>query len=211
MPTIMQGHLPLSAHYFPKKLTYKKTTEWKCELVCIASTGMIQCLSDFLCGKTSLSSNHVNIFTNPVTIPLLDSEITVVEVENRINKLKIDRASDPVVFCPGIFKVLPVQWLLSITTLFNSIFTSGCCLSSWRLARLFTNFKRRDPLIPATYLGINVMNTIAKLYDIVLWNHLMSWFFVYREQAGSHPKRGCIEHIVISGILFDITRKKSIV
>ena len=86
-----------------------------------------------------------NAFTTPVTIPLLDSEISVVEVENSITKLKIDKASGPDGLCPGIFKVLPVQWLLSITTLFNSIFTLGCYPSSWRLARLLTTFKLGDP------------------------------------------------------------------
>ena len=96
---------------------------------------------------------------------------SVGEVENSITKLKTDKVSGPDgLCCPGIFKVLSVQWLLSITVLFNSIFASGFYLSSWRLARLFTIFKRGDPLLPDSYSGINVMNIIAKLYDMVLCN-----------------------------------------
>lgn len=58
----------------------------------------------------------------PVTIPILDDAILVTEVEACIKRLKQDKAGGPDGLCPGIFKVLPPQWILSITTLFNTIF-----------------------------------------------------------------------------------------
>ena len=112
-------------------------------------------------------------------MPVLDSEISIAEVECNINRLKLDKASGPDGLCPGIYKALPAQWLMSITKLFNIIFISGCYPSSWRLARLFTIFKRGDRLLPINYRGINVMNIISKVYDMIL-------------QAGSQPKRGCM-------------------
>ncbi len=84
--------------------------------------------------------------------------------------------------------MLPVQWLLSITVLFNSIFTSGFYPSAWRLARLFTIFKRGDPLLPANCRDINVMNIIAKLYDMVLCNRLMQWFPLIESKLAASPK-----------------------
>ena len=150
----------------------------------------------------------IGAFTTPVSIPILDSEISAVEVEHSINKLKGDKASGPDGLCPGIFKVLPMQWLLSLTILFNTIFISGCYPSSWRLARLLTIFKRGDPLLPSNYRGINVINSIAKIYDLILCNRLMQWFSPYREQAGGQPKRGCMEHITTLRILLDIARRK---
>lgn len=53
----------------------------------------------------------VAAFTTSVTIPILDSEISVVEVEHSITKLKVDKTSGPDGLCPGVFKVLPMQWL----------------------------------------------------------------------------------------------------
>lgn len=44
------------------------------------------------------------------------------------------------------------------------------------------------------YRGINIINSIAKLYDLVLSERLCRWFRPYREQAGAQRKRGCIEH-----------------
>jgi len=58
----------------------------------------------------------------PVTIPILDDAILVTEAEACIKRLKQDKAGGPDGLCPGIFKVLPPHWILSITILFNTIF-----------------------------------------------------------------------------------------
>ena len=94
---------------------------------------------------------NIHDVTTNVTIPVLDDMIGVPEVEGAIKKLKADKASGPDGLPPGIFKVLPAQWIVAITTLFNVIFTSSCYPSSWRLARLQMIFKRGDPLLPANY------------------------------------------------------------
>ena len=46
------------------------------------------------------------------------------------------------------------------------------------------------------------MNTVAKIYDYVLNNRLMTWYRPYREQAG------CIEHIVTLRLLFSVFLRK---
>ena len=43
---------------------------------------------------------------------------------------------------------------------------------------------------------LNELQSIAKLFDMVLFNQLELWFKPYREQTGAHKGRGCIEHIV---------------
>lgn len=58
------------------------------------------------------------------------------------------------------------------------------------------------------YRGINVVNCLAKLFDLVLSSRLNSWFVPYREQAGSQKGRGCIEHMVTLRLLMDMARKK---
>ena len=119
-----------------------------------------------------------------VTMPVLDSEILISECQ--IRKLKVDKANRPDGLCPGIFKVLPAQWVILITILYNVILTSGNYPSPWRLARLVTIFKHGHWLLPINYHGINVINVISKLHDMVLCNRIMQWFTPYREQAGGH-------------------------
>ena len=58
------------------------------------------------------------------------------------------------------------------------------------------------------YRGINVVNCLAKLFDLVLSSRLNSWFVPYREQAGSQKGRGCIEHIVTLHLLMDMAKKR---
>ena len=59
-----------------------------------------------------------------------------------------------------------------------------------------------------SYRGINIINSIAKLYDMILCSRLESWFSPFREQAGAQRGRGCMEHIVTLRLLMDIARKK---
>lgn len=89
---------------------------------------------------------------------------------------------------PGLFKQLPVAWLLSITALFNNIFASTSYPSSWVTAKLFTVFKRDSHALVSDHRGITVINTIAKLYDMVLYDTLDKWFKPHREQ-GRQPGR----------------------
>ncbi len=69
-----------------------------------------------------LPDQHLNY---EVSIPLLDEPITPYEVQQQINILKADKACGPDGVSPGIFKILPFRWILMLTTLFNSVFSSG--------------------------------------------------------------------------------------
>ena len=157
-------------------------------------------------GHTDESSlGPVNVAVN---IPLLDDPITPEEVTAQIKKIKPDKACGPDGIPPGIYKLLPVHWLLCLTTLFNCIFNSGCYPIFWTKAKLFTIFKRGERRDPKNYRGINVINGIAKLYDMVLCCRLEQWFVPYREQAGAQRGRGCLEHLVTLRLLTDYSRQK---
>ena len=76
------------------------------------------------------------------------------------------------------------------------MFLSGSYPNCWATAKLFAIFKRGSRADPGNYRGINVINSIAKIYDMILAARLSQWFAPYREQAGSQTGRGRIEHIV---------------
>ena len=109
---------------------------------------------------------------------------------------------------PGLFKVMPASWVVLITSLFNSIFMAGSYPSGWITAKLFTIYKRGCKAVPSNYRAINVINTIAKLYNTVLAARLKQWFVPFREQAGSQAGIGCVEHLVTLRLLMDVARRK---
>ena len=79
---------------------------------------------------------------------------------------------------------------------------------SWTSSKLFTIFKGGDSQNPSNYRGINIMNALPKLYDLILANRLQSWFASDEEQAGAKHGRGCEEQILTLRLLIDIARKQ---
>ena len=80
----------------------------------------------------------------------------------------------------------------------------------WIAAKMHTVFKRGNRASPGNYRGINIINSIAKIYDMVLSARLGQWFKPCREQAGSQAGRGCVEHIVTLRLLMDVARRKKL-
>ncbi len=78
----------------------------------------------------------------------------------------------------------------------------------WRVAKFFPIFKKSDTNDVRSYRGINIINSIAKFYDMILCSRLESWFSPFREQAGAQRGRGCTEHTVTLRLLMDVARKK---
>ncbi len=124
-------------------------------------------------------------FRTNVSIPVLDALIQIEEVQMHINGMKPDKSCGPDGICPGVLKYLPAQWIVTITALFNVIFSSGCYPPVWRIARMFAIYKKGNKMLPRNYRGIGVINCLAKLFDLVLCARLSSWFVPYREQSGS--------------------------
>ena len=102
------------------------------------------------------------------TIPLLDSEITPEEVNHVILKqVKPNKSSGLDGVSPGLFHMLPAQWLLYLTMLLNVVFFSFYP-TSWMYAKLTMLFKKGNRLVCDNYRGISVINSITKIYDFVL-------------------------------------------
>ncbi len=145
-----------------------------------------------------------------VTIPVLDEPIMQVEIEAQIKRLKSNKASGPDGVAPVLLKWLPARWITFIATLFNTLFMTGSYPTGWMNAKMFPIFKRGSKLAPSNYRPINVINSLAKVYDMVLCARLSQWFVPHREQAGSQTGRGCTEHLVTLRLLMDVARRKKL-
>ena len=143
-----------------------------------------------------------------VNVPILDNQITPKEVMDQIDCMKANKSCGPDGIPPGVYKFLTPSWIILLTSLFNLILTSASYPVSWTRAKLFMLFKRGNRKDPNNYRGISVINSVAKLFDMVLCSRLELWFKPFREQAGAQRGRGCLEHIVTLRLLADYAKKK---
>ena len=141
-------------------------------------------------------------------VPLLDDPISPLEVDDVLNKrLKANKGCGPDGVPPGIFKILPITWILFLTSLFNMVF-STIYPQKWYFSRLIVLFKKGLLSSCNNYRGISIMNNIAKIYDYVLEARLSRWFKPDREQAGAQSKRSCTEHILTLRLIMDYCFRK---
>ena len=140
-----------------------------------------------------------------VHIPLLDNEIEPEEIEKARKSLNSNKGYIGVDI--GFLKVLPGEWILMLVTIFNSIFF-GNYPSSWCFSKLIILFKKGARHLCGNYRGITITDTLAKLYDKILYNRLKLWFAIDKCQAGGQEKRGCAEQIMALRLLIDYAKGK---
>ena len=146
---------------------------------------------------------------NQVSIPCLDDPFSFNELEHVVKKQnKPGKSCGPNGNSPGTLNLLPMSWLVFLLTLFNTIFISGMYPVTWGLSKLLMLFKKGLPMDCGNYRGISIIDSLAKCYDYLLNNRLVSWYIPCREQAGAQSKRGCTEHRVSLRLVIDRCIKK---
>ena len=76
-----------------------------------------------------------------------------------LTALKPDKACGPDGISPGLLKLLPVNLLLCLVTLFNTVFLNGQYPLRWTRAKIFTIFKKGNRKDPDNYTGASVSLT----------------------------------------------------
>jgi hypothetical protein len=135
-----------------------------------------------------------------------DRDITPLEVDRAIKKLKTSKSGGPSGVPPDLLKSLPPTWIVFLSSLFTHILKNNAYPQDWSYARLITLFKKGDRTSTDNYRGISVMDSFGKLYDAILCNRLNEWFTPDREQAGAQAGRGCLEQIVTFRLVQDYAR-----
>ena len=151
------------------------------------------------------STNNVDEAPNDLEtapyIPVLDDPFTYSEIEDAKKSMKKDKSY--IGICPGILNILPVSWLMFLVTLINVIFTQCIYPTSWCYNKLFVLFKSGNRLLCTNYRGISIMDTFAKLYDVLILNRLLLWLDIDKCQAGAQKGRSCLEQIFSLRMLCD--------
>ncbi len=95
--------------------------------------------------RGTATSSHVDQCRDvTVSIPVLDDLISPGEVSAQVDHIKADEACGPDGIPPGVFKLLPVQWLMIITSLFSTIFATAQHPTSWTKPKFSTIFQKGD-------------------------------------------------------------------
>ena len=156
-----------------------------------------------LCNPEQLEEVDFSTIHTDVSVPILDKPIEPAEVDDILrNHIKPNKGCGPDGVSPGVLSFLPVSWIISITAIFNVIFSLGFP-HSWLFAKLMMLFKKGHHELCENYRGISLINSLAKAYDYVLYKRLSLWFTPSREQAGAQQGRGCVEHIVCLRLIMD--------
>jgi hypothetical protein len=140
-----------------------------------------------------------------VNIPLLDDEIQLEEVEVGIKSMNANKSYIGV--DAGFLKLLPMSWIMWLTALLNRVFL-GTYPHLWCFSKLIILFKKGLRYICGNYRGITITDTLAKLYDRILYNRLRVWVNIDKCQAGGQEKRGCEEQRMALRMLIDYAKGK---
>ena len=148
---------------------------------------------------------EAEMIDSEVNIPLLDDTISTEEVTDAISSLNSNKSYIGV--DAGFLKLLPANWMECLTTIFNRIFF-GSYPMSWCYSKLIILFKKGLRYLCGNYRGITITDSLAKLYDKILYNRLKLWFTIDKCQAGGQEKRGCPEQIMSLRLLVDYAKGK---
>ena len=152
--------------------------------------------------NVNTESEGVSDLDNAPYIPILDDPFTPQELDEALKDMNMNKSYCGL--CPGLFVRLPALWLMFFLTMFNTLFLSLNYLLHWGYSKLVVLFKSGDRMVCGNYRGISIMDTLSKIYDILLLNRLKLWFSVDKCQAGAQRKRGCIEQILSLRLLIDL-------
>ena len=126
-------------------------------------------------------------------IPVLDDPIQINEVIEGIKESKADKACGINGISPGIFKLLPCNWILRITFILNILFHLGSLPTCWMYSNLLLIFKKGTRLCCGNYGDISINDSLYRIFDKVLYSKLTSWYIPSKEQhRGTYPQRSNI-------------------
>ena len=129
----------------------------------------------------------------------MDDPFTLQELQEAVSGMKKNKSFCGI--CPGVIKLLPISWFMFFLTIFNFVFIQISYPVLWCYSKLFVLFKSGNRLLCNNYRGISIMDSLAKIYDILILNRLQLWCNIDPSQAGAQRKRGCLEQIIALRLL----------
>lgn len=133
--------------------------------------------------------------------PVLDIDITPIELSRILNKLKINKAPGPDGIHNIFYKTLPINAKMYMLNMFNKILNTGNIPNSWTNFNQILLYKKGNPSDPMNYRGITLANSIMKIFTSILAARLGNWgernSILPEGQAGFRPGRSCEDNLFV--------------
>ena len=145
--------------------------------------------------------------------PFLNRVITIEEVIETIEFLKIGKASGPDGIRNEFLKHLPSDLVDFICSFFNKILDSGLIPKEWTLGMIMPLFKNKGSNTdPSNYRGITLLSCMGKLFTAIL-NRRIALFMnannlLGMEQAGFRAGHSTMDHVFALHHIIDYYRQR---
>lgn len=169
--------------------------------------------SQFFKNVYSPKPNRRDLVLQTNTIcPALDGEITLDELNLALKKCKSGKAPGADEISNDFLKNLPNNWILYILLLFNKILKEEKVPIFWGDIITKMLYKKGDMLNPENYRPISLVNTIVKLFTIILFSRIAKWAESNGKlpewQAGFRSKRSTTDHIFVLNCIVQMQLRK---
>ena len=144
------------------------------------------------------------IFTDYDTyVHILDKEITLEEVNTAIKDIGTGTSLDGI--SPDLAEIFPKELRETIVELFNTVFKSYYP-EQWQEQLLFPHPKKGHKPADPKLRGIAIGPLLSRLYDIIITNRFLKWYFPNKEQAGFRELQGCLLQIFLIFLLMELAK-----
>ena len=143
--------------------------------------------------------------TTECEVPGLDQPINEEEIKKAFTDMK-KSGSD---YSLPVLSVFITYFTALLVTMLNSIFTVKYPVSlAFSLLSLIP--KKGNLMLPKNWRGIQMMKTLACLYDRIIANRLKPWLNFHIDQTAFQKGKSTLIHIFTLRILIDVARKLNV-
>lgn len=157
------------------------------------------------------NNKELNLIRNN-TDQILDAEITLEEVKIALKTCKLKKAPGSDGISNEFLKNLPDNWVLYIVILFNKIFKEQKVPESWTNIITKMIYKKGDKNNPENYRPISLVNTITKIFTLILYKRIYRWAEKNKKipewQAGFREGRSTLDHIFVLNAAIQLQLKR---
>ena len=140
-----------------------------------------------------------------VTIPILDDPITQSEVEDAMDDMKKGGYDFPL----PVVNILRQLFLPALVTLMNIMFFVKYPIQL-AVSLLFTIPKSGNLSIATNFRGIQMMKSIACLYDRIVNTRLLSWIRVSDVQTAYQKGKSILIHLFTMRLLIELAKAHNV-
>ena len=128
------------------------------------------------------------------------SPITVKEIEEEIDKLKVNKSSGPFSIPTSILKLIKHLIAKPLQTIFNSSLSNGIVPNSFKIASVIPIFKKGSRLNVNNYRPISLLSTFNKMIEKLVFKRLISFVnknnILSKKQFGFRSNHSTIQAVL---------------